>query len=86
MLDHTTNPNVRKTPLDLVIRLLRTLGGKIFQADDRYARDRGWQITSSRSGLSRTYRDPRFDSLTIVLKRAPGAQQAKGEQERGARL
>jgi ribosomal protein L37E len=64
MLDDTTNPNARKTPLDLVLRLVRALGGKIFRADDRYARNRGWQVTSGRGGLSRTYRDPRFDSLT----------------------
>jgi RecJ-like exonuclease len=63
MLDHTTNPNLRKTPRDLLLRTLSAIGSKIFRTDDCRARDRGWQITSRHGGLSRTYRDPRFDSL-----------------------
>lgn len=63
MLDHTTNPNVRKTPLDLLLRLVRAFGSKIFQKDDQFAADQGWQIVSRHGGLSRTYRDPRFNSL-----------------------
>jgi hypothetical protein len=61
MQDHTTNPVVRKTLRDLLIRGLNLIGNKIFQADDRHAHDRGWQINSRHGGLSRTYRDPRFD-------------------------
>lgn len=63
MLDHTTDPNLRKTPRDLLVRVLSAIGSKIFQAEDRRARDHGWQITSRQGGLGRTYRDPRFDSL-----------------------
>jgi hypothetical protein len=64
MLDHTTNPNLRKTPRDLLLRVLSAIGSKIFQTEDRRARDHGWQITPRQGGLGRTYRDPRFDSLT----------------------
>ena len=63
MQDHTTNPVVRKILGDLLIRGLSLIGGKIFRADDRRARDRGWQTISRHGGLSRTYRDPRFDYL-----------------------
>jgi hypothetical protein len=63
MKDHTTNPDVRKTLRDLLIRVLRTIGSKIFRTDDCLARDRAWQIIPRRGGLSRTYRDPRFDYL-----------------------
>jgi hypothetical protein len=63
MLDHTTNPNPRKTPRDLLLRALSSIGGKIFRTDDCHARDRGWQIIPRHGGLSRTYRDPRFDYL-----------------------
>jgi hypothetical protein len=63
MLDHTTNPNVRKTRRDLLLRMLSTIGSKIFRTDDCHAHDRGWQIIPRRGGLSRTYRDPRFDYL-----------------------
>jgi hypothetical protein len=65
MLDHTTYPNVRKTPRDLLLRVLNAVGSKIFRADDRHAREHGWQISPRHGGLSRTYRDPRFDSLTL---------------------
>jgi hypothetical protein len=64
MLDHTTNPNVRKTPRDLLLRILSAIGSKIFRTDHCRAHDRGWQITPRHGGLSRTYRDPRFDYLT----------------------
>jgi hypothetical protein len=62
MLDDTTNPTLRKPP-DLLLRLLSTIGSKIFRADDCYAREHGWQISPRHGGLSRAYRDPRFDSL-----------------------
>jgi hypothetical protein len=63
MKDHTTNPVVRKTPVDVLIRWLSAFGNKIFEADDRRARDRDWEITPSHGGLSRSYRDPRFNYL-----------------------
>lgn len=63
MLDHTTNPNLRKTLRDLLFRVLSAISGKIFQTDDCHARDHGWQVISRHGGLSRTYRDPRFNSL-----------------------
>lgn len=63
MLDHTTNPNLRKTLRDLLLRVLSAIGTMIFREDDHRARQRGWQITPGHRGLSRTYRDPRFDHL-----------------------
>jgi hypothetical protein len=65
MLDHTTNPNLRKTLRDLLLRAFRAIGSKIFRTDDRRARQRGWQIIPHHGGLSRTYRDPRFDNLSL---------------------
>jgi hypothetical protein len=63
MLDDTTNPNLRKTPRDLLLRMLSAIGSKIFRTDDSRARDRGLQIIPRHGGLSRTYRDSRFDYL-----------------------
>jgi hypothetical protein len=63
MKDHTINPDVRATVTDLLLRALSAIGDKIFQADDRRARDHGWQVVPRRGGLSRSYRDPRFDRL-----------------------
>jgi DnaJ-class molecular chaperone len=63
MSDHTTNPNVRKTPCDLLLHVFGAIGAKIFREDDRRARDQGWQVTPRHSGLGRIYRDPRFDYL-----------------------
>jgi RecJ-like exonuclease len=64
MQDHTTNPNLRKSPRNLLLRMLSAIGSKIFRTDDCRARERGWQVTPRYGGLSRTYRDPRFNSLT----------------------
>jgi hypothetical protein len=64
MKDHTTNPDIHATVRDLLLRVLSALGGKIFREDDRRARDHGWQIIPRHGGLSRGYRDPRFDRLT----------------------
>jgi diadenosine tetraphosphatase ApaH/serine/threonine PP2A family protein phosphatase len=61
--DHTTNPVVRKTGKDLLLRWLSAIGSKIFRTDDCRARDEGWQIIPRHGGLSRTYRDARFDYL-----------------------
>jgi hypothetical protein len=63
MKDHTINPYVRATVTDLLLHALGAIGDKIFQADDRWARDHGWRIVPRRGGLSRSYRDPRFDRL-----------------------
>jgi hypothetical protein len=40
----------------------RRIGTRLFLEADEEAYWRGWQVTASRSGLSRTYRDPRFDA------------------------
>lgn len=42
---------------------IRAAGDRLFRDEDARARQRGWQITASRGGLARTYRDPRFGSL-----------------------
>ena len=44
-------------------RCVRSAGDRFFRASDTRAVGYGWQITAGRSGLSRTYRDPRFDLL-----------------------
>jgi hypothetical protein len=43
--------------------LVRAIGDHLFRDDDARARQRGWQVTTGHGGLSRTYRDPRFDHL-----------------------
>jgi hypothetical protein len=67
MLEHTTNPNLRKTLGDLLLRLLSAIGNMIFRGDDHRARKRGWQIIPRHRGLSRTYRDPCFDYLAACM-------------------
>jgi DnaJ-class molecular chaperone len=65
MKDHTTNPFVGNTLRDLLLYVLRAIGSKAFEADDRRARDLGWEVTPSHHGLGRSYRDPRFDNLRV---------------------
>jgi hypothetical protein len=43
--------------------LLERAGQTVFRADDESARRHGWQVKAGRFGLSRVYRDPRFDLL-----------------------
>jgi hypothetical protein len=47
----------------LLQRGTSTIGRKIFRSSDYQARQHGWQVTPRHGGLSRTYRDPRFDYL-----------------------
>jgi hypothetical protein len=42
---------------------LRSIGRRLFAADDRRALEHSWQITVQHGGLGRRYRDPRFDLL-----------------------
>jgi hypothetical protein len=42
---------------------VRSAGDRMFCAEDTRAIANGWQITRGKLGLSRTYRDPRFDAL-----------------------
>ncbi|HEY2638678.1 MAG TPA: hypothetical protein VGI66_02165 [Streptosporangiaceae bacterium] len=43
--------------------LLERIREQTFRADDEFAVQHGWQITSDRRGLRRTYRHPGFDRL-----------------------
>ena len=46
----------------------RRLGDRLFVMNDTEAYWRGWQITKTRGGLARRYRDPRFDTLAECPK------------------
>jgi hypothetical protein len=41
----------------------RKIGDRVFAANDEEARWHGWEIIPRHAGLSRRYRDPRFDTL-----------------------
>src|SRR5579862_8445892 len=55
--------NRDRLPRHWLSRLLDAVGGWLYWADDRNAIQYGWQITSRHGGLSRSCRDPRFDTL-----------------------
>jgi hypothetical protein len=44
-------------------RLIEAAGDRLFRADDQRAIEHNWRITRRIGGLSRSYRDPRFDTL-----------------------
>lgn len=48
---------------DFIEVVLGRIGRSAFRADDGFARQHGWQVTSGRLGLTRTYRHPGFDQL-----------------------
>jgi hypothetical protein len=51
----------------------------LFHGPDEQARQYGWTVEIRHSGLSRRYRDPRFDSLAganpVIQRSGPGVQQ-----------
>ena len=49
---------------------LKAIAGRLFRDDDRWALGHGWEITPTRFGLGRLYRDPRFSQLA----RCPGCR------------
>jgi DnaJ-class molecular chaperone len=52
-------------PLTRVRVLVNALTRALFDASDAAARRYGWQVTSTRHGFGRLYRDPRFDAIRI---------------------
>jgi hypothetical protein len=56
-------PTPRSSILTRIFATTNRLGDALFARSDARARDRGWQVGRSRSGLHRSYRDPRFDLL-----------------------
>jgi hypothetical protein len=51
----------------LLQRGTSAIGRKIFRSSDRQAHQHGWQVIPRHGGLSRTYRDPRFDYLAACM-------------------
>jgi len=41
---------------------VQVIGNCLFRTDDAIAANMGWEVRAGRLGLSRTYRDPRFDT------------------------
>ena len=54
--------------LDWVAYFLRRWGDRWFAMNDAEAYWRGWQITKTRGGLGRRYRDVRFDTLAACAQ------------------
>jgi DnaJ-class molecular chaperone len=56
-------PTPRSSILTRIFAATNRLGDGLFARSDARARDCGWEVGRSRSGLHRSYRDPRFDLL-----------------------
>ena len=59
----TSENKVRNRLVHWLLNRLEETGNRLFAADDATAREHGWQIIPRHHGLSRQYRDPRFDTL-----------------------
>ena len=64
MSDISTGHSPQTGVREWLRRLLLRAGDVLYAGDDDLARAEGWEITVRCGGLSRTYRDPRFDLLT----------------------
>lgn len=51
----------------ILARAVRDAGSRLFRREDEFALRHGWSIEIRRGGLSRSYRDPRFDALIACL-------------------
>ena len=51
---------------------LRETTDRLFQGPDERARQYGWTVEVKHGGMSRRYRDPRFDSLRPEQSRTVG--------------
>jgi len=81
MRHRTTHTNLIK-----IHKLLASLGAsytaltqRIFAGTDVAAQQRGWQVSSTHGGFGRSYRDPRFDTLSSC-----GDCLGRGIKSRGA--
>jgi hypothetical protein len=64
---------------DQLAAWVRAGGDRLFREQDANARRYGWDVQVRHGGLSRTYRDPRFDRLQVC----PACRGAgTGEQDR----
>jgi len=65
--------------LSWVAAIPRRLGNWLFAMNDTEAYWHGWEITKTRGGLGRRYRDPQFDTLAECPKcRGSGASRGAG--------
>jgi hypothetical protein len=55
-------------PVRWLSKIIEAAGDRLFRRDDQRANAYGWQITKRHGGLSRSYRDPRFDTLYACLR------------------
>ena len=57
-----------------IARLQRQLSGRVFADGDAFAREHGWEITTTTGRLgfgARRYRDPRFGQRAAAARQGP---------------
>lgn len=59
----TARPKARQGLFAWLAGIQRQRTAALFAADDDRAGQHGWQVTQTRGGRGRRYRDPRFDAL-----------------------
>ena len=55
-------------PVRRLSSVIEAAGDRLFRRDDQWAIEHNLQITAHHGGLSRRYRDPRFDTLYACLR------------------
>jgi hypothetical protein len=55
-------------PARWLSKVIEAVGDRLFRTDDQWAIEHNLQVTRGRGGLSRSYRDPRFDTLYACLQ------------------
>jgi hypothetical protein len=79
----STSPSTRVRGCSRALAaLVQGIASRLFRDSDAHARRYGWQVKIGHGGLSRTYRDPRFDLLQTCLT-CLGTGAIRQEQECG---
>ena len=76
---------VGRVLLSWLAAIPRRLGDRLFAMNDAEAFWRDWQITRTRGGLARRYRDPRFGTLAECSKCLGTGRTAASRNEAGAK-
>ena len=73
-------PAVRERISGRLVAWMRTRSDRLFRNLDEQARHHGWTVETGPYGLTRSYRDPRFDALRAQRGLPPASASAVPER------
>jgi hypothetical protein len=81
----TVSLAMRKRIRGWLVSRIRARSDRLFHNLDEQARQHGWNMETGPFGLSRSYRDPRFDALRAQPDLSPAGADDTAERGAGSR-